>query len=82
MCVALRGYSAIREGEEKTLQQQYVCMEDFYHGKQGHSPSQIEMMAEGELYYADLYKSTINTITSKNSKSKTKKNTSVLKAAR
>ena len=77
MCVALRGYSAIREGEGKTLQQQYVCMEDFYHGKPGHSPSQIMMMAEGELNYADLYKSTIKTITSKKSQSKTKKNTAI-----
>ena len=48
MCIALRGYSAIQEGQGKTLQQQYACMEDFYHGKKGHSPSQIEMMTEGE----------------------------------
>ena len=75
MCVALRGYSALREGKGKTLTQQYACLEDFYHGKKGHSPSQIQMMAEGQLYYADLYDATTKTITSKKHKSNKKNNT-------
>jgi hypothetical protein len=77
MCVALRRYSAIREGKGKALNQQYALLEDFFHGKEGHSPSQIEMMAKGQLYYADLYDLSTVSITSKKHKSKKKKNTTV-----
>jgi hypothetical protein len=77
MCIALRGYSAIRVGKGKTLHQQYALLEDFFHGKEGHSPSQIEMMAKGQLYYVDLYDSSTISITSKKHKSKKKKNITV-----
>ena len=72
MCVALRGYSTIRSGEGKTLDEQYRLMEEFYHGKKNSSPSQIEMLVEGQLHYAGLYEKKPLRITSK--KHRTKKN--------
>jgi hypothetical protein len=37
MCVALQGYSALREGEGKTLHQQYHSMQHFFMAsKEGH----------------------------------------------
>ena len=54
MCVTLRGYSAIPAGKGKTLPVQYKCMEEFYHGKFEHSPSQIQMLVDGQLYYGAL----------------------------
>ena len=55
MSVALQGYSSLREGEGKTLIQQYQCMETFFHGSAAKAPSQIQMMAEGIGRYKDLY---------------------------
>ena len=70
MCVALRGYSTIRSGEGKTLDEQYRLMEEFYHGKKNSSPSQIEMLVEGQLHYAGLYEKKSVRITSKKHRSK------------
>ena len=73
MCVALRGYSAIRAGEGKILSIQYKCMEEFYHGKFEHSPSQIQMLVDGQLHYGALYDKKTAPILSKKHKSKKKK---------
>ena len=73
MCVALRGYSTIRSGEGKTLDEQYKLMQEFYHGKGNRSPSQIEMLVEGQLHYAGLYEKKSVRITSKKHRSKKKK---------
>ena len=77
MCVALQGFSSLREGVGKTQKQQWNSMEQFFHGRDGTAPSQIKMMAEGVGRYKELYeekkKSTI--ITSRNAGSKKKKNT-------
>jgi hypothetical protein len=55
MTCALRGYSALREGDGKTLVKQYEFMNRFYHGHGNKSPSQIRMLAEGVSLYSDLY---------------------------
>ena len=55
MTCALRGYSALREGDGKTLAKQYEFMNRFYHGHGNKSPSQIRMLAEGVSPYKDLY---------------------------
>jgi hypothetical protein len=70
MHFAHRVYSATTEGKGKTLHQQYALLEDFFHGKEGHSPSQFLMMVKGQLYYADLYDSSTISITSKKHKLK------------
>ena len=57
MCCALRGFSSIRQGEGKTIKQQHDLLSDFFHGVRGKSPSQISMLTEGKLHYADLYDS-------------------------
>jgi hypothetical protein len=71
MCVALRGYSSIREGSGKTLKQQRQLLYDFFHGVTGKNPSQVRMLTEGKLHYADLY----DTTTHRNVTSKKKKTT-------
>jgi hypothetical protein len=69
MCVALRGYSSIREGTGKTIKQQRQLLYDFYHGVSGKNPSQIGMLSEGKLHYADLYDTTLHrNVTSKKKK--------------
>jgi hypothetical protein len=68
MCVALRGYSTIRAGEGKTLTQQYKYMEDFFHGESNHSPSQVQMLVDGQLHYGALYKKKTAPISSKKQK--------------
>ena len=72
MCVALRGYSTIRAGEGKTLTQQYKCMQDFFHGKSNHSPSQVQMLVDGQLHYGAIYKKKTAPISSKKQKKKKK----------
>jgi hypothetical protein len=66
MCVALRGYSTIREGDGKTLIQQHTSMQQFFHGINGSSPSQVQMLAEGTSHYKDLYETgVVSIVTSK-----------------
>mgnify|MGYP000954705758 CR=1 FL=1 len=35
----------------------YVLMQDLFHGKSNHAPSQIKMLVDGHLAYAALYDS-------------------------
>ena len=70
MCVALRGYFSIRAGEGKILSMQYKCMEEFYHEKLEHSPSQIQMLVDGQLHYGALYDKKTTPILSKKHKCK------------
>ena len=48
-------------------------MQEFYHGKGNRSPSQIEMLVEGQLHYAGLYEKKPIRITSKKHRSKRNK---------
>ena len=73
MCVALQGYSSLREGLGKTLHQQYHSMEQFFHGQEGKTPSQIKMMAEGVGRYKELYEKKSTPITRRKSSSNNKK---------
>ena len=73
MSVALRGYSSIKAGRGKTIKQQFTCLHDFFHGKQKHSPSQIQMLVEGQLHYACFYEKESVPISSKKTKSSKKK---------
>ena len=57
MTCALRGFSAMREGDGKSLPKQYIFMHKFYHGDNNKAPSQIRMLAEGMSPYNDLYSS-------------------------
>ena len=76
MCVALQGFSTLREGVGKTQKQQWNSMEQFFHGRDGTAPSQIKMMAEGVGRYKELYEEKKkSTITSRNGGSKKKRNT-------
>ena len=77
MCVALRGYSTIRGGFGKKLDEQFVLMQDFFHGKSTHAPSQIKMLVDGQLAYAALYDTKATVVTSKKTKSKKKKESPV-----
>ena len=70
MSVALQGYSSLREGEGKTLHQQYSAMEQFFHGVAGQAPSQIQMMAEGIGRYKEFYDKKKTPITSRKSSKK------------
>ena len=72
MTVALRGYSAMREGDGMSAKKQEKFLYDFFHGVTNKSPSQIQMMAEGLSPYDDLYESkTISIVTSKSNGKKT-----------
>ena len=55
MCVALRGHSTIRSRPGKILTKQYKHMEDFYHDKSNHLPTQIQMLVEVQLHHGALY---------------------------
>ena len=69
MCVALREYSSIHEGGSKTLKQQHQLLYDFYHDVTGKNPSQVCMLTEEKLHYADLYDTTsYRNVTSKKKK--------------
>ena len=76
MCVALRGYSSIRAGFGKKLEIQYKLMEKFFHGNES-QPSQIQMLVDGQLAYADLYDNTVAPVASKKVKNKKKKDSPV-----
>ena len=52
-------------------------MEEFYHGKFEHSPSQIQMLVDGQLHYGALYDKKTAPILSKKHKSKKKKDSPV-----
>ena len=77
MCVALRGYSTIRGGFGKKLEEQFVLMQEFFHGKSTHTPSQIKMLVDGQLAYAALYDTKNTVVTSKKTKTKKKKDSPV-----
>ena len=68
MTCALRGFSAMRQGDWKTLAKQYEFLDHFYHGQATKSPSQIQMLAEGVSPYNDLYNSKSVTIVTHKSK--------------
>jgi hypothetical protein len=68
MTCALRGFSALRQGDGKILLKQYEFLERFYHGHNNKSPSQIQMLAEGVPPYSDMYDSKSVTIVSHKSK--------------
>ena len=68
MSVALRGYSVIKGGDGKTMTQQEKLLEDFFHGKKKHSPSQIQMLVNGQLHYASFYEKQSAPISSKKKK--------------
>ena len=71
MTCALRGYSTIRTGSGMKIRDQQEKMEQFYHGIEGNIPSQIQLLSEAKVEYADLYESTdIAIVTKKGSKRK------------
>ena len=72
MSVALRGYSALKAGRGKTIKQQIQSLYDFFHGKKKHSPSQIQMLVEGQLHYACFYEKESVPISTKKTKSSKK----------
>jgi hypothetical protein len=59
-----KGYLLLREGEGKTLHQQYHNMEKFFHSDEGKCPSQIKMMAKGVGCYKELYEEKKKSVTS------------------
>ena len=61
----------------KILIHQHKFMEDFYHGKSNHSPSQILMLVEGQLHYAALHETKSLLILSKKHEEKKKKKSTV-----
>ena len=77
MCCALHGYSNIHEGDGKTLAQQHSSMQQLFHGINGSSPSQVQMLAEGTSHYKDLYEmGVVSMITSKVASKKKKQEVS------
>ena len=78
MTCALRGYSAMRVGDGKTLLKQYEYLNRFYHGNGSKAPSQIKMLAEGMSPYSDLYSSKKTTIVTNKKKGPTSREVSTL----
>ena len=76
MTCALRGYSTIRTGSGMTVAVQREKMEQFYHAVKGKSPSQIQMLCEAKIDYADLLEtSDIAVVTKKGKKIQIKEGT-------
>ena len=55
MTAALRCFSTLRTGAQKTQQQQQHLLYDYYHGNGNKYPSQIQLLTEGTSFYRDLY---------------------------
>ena len=72
MTCALRGYSTIRTGSGMTIALQREKMEQFYHGVEGKSPSQIKMLCEAKIDYADLFETSDIAVVTKKGKKKFK----------
>ena len=70
---AMKGHSKMKSGKKMRLSEQWDFMGKFFHGRPPNYPSQIEMLAEGRVGYADLFeevevpatkkKDDINTVT-------------------
>ena len=70
---ALKELSHMKDGKSKRLQEQYVQMDKFFHGKPPNHSSQINILAEGRFTYSDLYEEVEMAATKKNDDSTTVK---------
>ena len=70
MTCALRGYSDMKCGKSKKLNDQYDDMYTFFHGKPPDHPSQIHLLANANIIYKDLYESVDGTSTKKSNEQK------------
>ena len=71
MTVALRAYSALKQGGGKKLMDQQQQMANFYHGKGKSHPSQIKLLSEASYTYMDMYDVTVLQATSKSKRKET-----------
>ena len=67
MAVALKGFAQMREGKGKKMQDQFIWMERFFHGKKPVFPSQLKLLCNGSFGYEDFYESIHVVATSKES---------------
>ena len=59
MSIALCGYLSIKASHSKTIKQQFQSLHDFYHRKKKYSPSQIQILVEGQLHYTCFCKKSL-----------------------
>ena len=52
---AMRGYSKMNSGKRMSHNDQWEFMARFFHDRPPKYPSQIELLVEGRMTYADLF---------------------------
>ena len=55
MACAMRGFSDLKSGKPRRLNEQYAYMARFFHGSPPNYPSQIKLLSEGRSAYRDLF---------------------------
>ena len=65
MTCALKGYSTIQTGSGMKISNQQEKIEQFYYSIEGKIPSQIQLLSEAKVEYAELYESANITIVRK-----------------
>ena len=66
MTCAMKGFSELRSGKPRRLNEQHIFMSKFYHGHPPNQPSQIRLLSEGRAAYRDLFEEDIVKTTKKN----------------
>ena len=55
MACAMRGFSELKSGKPRRLNEQHEYMARFFHGSPPNYPSQIKLLCEGRASYRDLF---------------------------